>query len=281
MAEALMTPAPHFKPGYTGYLEADKFKIGGTIAQRSHTAIGQRCANSPKMRQWVHSSPSVSRPKTAVEFRQTPPVGYTGYIPKSHINEGIGERYATRASNGFESQERHYRRTRSKMDNLRASEIEQLQARIESNRTSSVRSMSAQGVHPMSHPHAPGKLNPPENPAPKVPYSKSCEEDLRFFKSGYTGYLPRSRDYFAVGLTQMSNSALKRMDSEMMTGRYCPFPRQELKPNESKVCDTRVSLGQGMKPGYTGYIPGSKFRFARTYGRISYDAFNAPTEAVE
>lgn len=26
---------------------------------------------------------------------------------------------------------------------------------------------------------------------------------------------------------------------------------------------------------------GSKFRFARTYGRISYDAFNAPTEAVE
>ena len=62
------------------------------------------------------------------------------------------------------------------------------------------------GVHPMSHPHAPGKLNPPENPAPKVPYSKSCEEDLRFFKSGYTGYLPRSRDYFAVGLTQMSNS---------------------------------------------------------------------------
>ena len=58
----------------------------------------------------------------------------------------------------------------------------------------------------MSHPHAPGKLNPPENPAPKVPYSKSCEEDLRFFKSGYTGYLPRSRDYFAVGLTQMSNS---------------------------------------------------------------------------
>ena len=49
------------------------------------------------------------------------------------------------------------------------------------------------------------------------------------------------------------------MDSEMMTGRYCPFPRQELKPNESKVCDTRVSLGQGMKPGYTGYIPGNFF----------------------
>ena len=45
----------------------------------------------------------------------------------------------------------------------------------------------------------------------------------------------------------------------MMTGRYCPFPRQELKPNESKVCDTRVSLGQGMKPGYTGYIPGNLF----------------------
>ena len=84
------------------------------------------------------------------------------------------------------------------------------------------------------------------------------------------------------------------MDHEHSTGKYCPVPRQPLKPNENKSMDTRVSPGQGMKPGYTGYIPGtyrqtlsflilyiisemnlgSRFIFAKSYGKISYDAFN-------
>ena len=51
--------------------------------------------------------------------------------------------------------------------------------------------------------------------------------------------------------------ALKRMDHEHSTGKYCPVPRQPLKPNENKSMDTRISPGQGMKPGYTGYIPGN------------------------
>jgi len=59
-----------------------------------------------------------------------------------------------------------------------------------------------------------------------------------------------------------------------MTGKYIPVPRQPLKPNENSSLDTRISPGQGMKPGYTGYIPGSRFIFAKTYGKISYDAFN-------
>ena len=41
-----------------------------------------------------------------------------------------------------------------------------------------------------------------------------------------------------------------------MTGKYIPVPRQPLKPNENSSLDTRISPGQGMKPGYTGYIPG-------------------------
>ena len=44
-----------------------------------------------------------------------------------------------------------------------------------------------------------------------------------------------------------------------MTGKYIPVPRQPLKPNENSSLDTRISPGQGMKPGYTGYIPGKLF----------------------
>ena len=49
------------------------------------------------------------------------------------------------------------------------------------------------------------------------------------------------------------------MDNEHMTGKYIPVPRQPLKPNENSSLDTRISPGQGMKPGYTGYIPGKLF----------------------
>lgn len=49
------------------------------------------------------------------------------------------------------------------------------------------------------------------------------------------------------------------MDNEHMTGKYIPVPRQPLKPNENSSLDTRISPGQGMKPGYTGYIPGKHF----------------------
>jgi len=278
-----MTPDPHYKPGYTGYLEGNKFMIGGSLAKRSHTSIGQRTKISPNITPYLHVTPELTpqssrRPKTAVEFRSHPPPGYTGYVPKSHDNQGIGERYAIRATNGFGSQERHYRRVRSKMDNLRADEIEKLQARLETEGKPPTKSL---GTHPMAHPHAPGKLNPKEIKPLNKPYFMDNSNQLRFFKSGYTGYLPRSRDYFAVGLTQMSNSALQRMDAELATKRYCPFPRQEMKPNENCEKDTRITFGQGMKPGYTGYIPGSKFRFARTYGKVSYDAFNIPAEATE
>ena len=49
------------------------------------------------------------------------------------------------------------------------------------------------------------------------------------------------------------------MDNEHMTGKYIPVPRQPLKPNENSSLDTRISPGQGMKPGYTGYIPGKPY----------------------
>lgn len=276
-----MTPEPHYKPGYTGYLETNKFMIGGSLAKRSNTSIGARSAKTPHMEQYLHQ-PKYLRSTTSMEVRGHPPPGYTGYIPQSHENQGIGERYAIRATNGFGSQERHFRRVRSKMDNLRVGEIEQLQSRLQTEKSVlTTNPPLPYSKHPMAHPHAPGKLNKKENKNSSKPYFMDQDDQLRFFKSGYTGYLPRSRDYFAVGLTQMSNSALKRLDAELATKRYCPFPRQEIKPNEYPTGDTRVAVGQGMKPGYTGYIPGSKFRFARTYGRVSYDAFNTPAETTE
>ena len=56
------------------------------------------------------------------------------------------------------------------------------------------------------------------------------------------------------------------MDNEHMTGKYIPVPRQPLKPNENSSLDTRISPGQGMKPGYTGYIPGKYFNLIALNG---------------
>jgi len=266
MADVLMTAEPYYKPGYTGYLEGNKFMIGGTIAQRSATAIGMRTNETPDMK---HTRNQNHRPVTSMNTRGAVMPGYTGFYPKHQdTNQGIGERYSIRATRGFVAQDSFVKRRKNKMENIRAQEIRQLQTKLENDKAN-----ERVDQHPMLKPHEVKDDYWTPKPIPK-PYFMDSENNLRFFKSGYTGYLPRSRDYFAQGLTTKSNSALKRMDDEHSTGRYCPAPRMPLKPNEHKSMDTRIAPGQGMKPGYTGYIPGSRFIFAKSYGKISYDAFN-------
>lgn len=270
--QTLMAPEPHFKPGYTGYLEKRNYYIGGSLGKRSHTSLEARRKESPKMDLFVHgkavSNPKNGRPQSAI-IPNTPPAGYTGYVPKSHGNDGIGERYAVRALNGFRSQETHNKRTNHKMTNIRANEIQQLQQRLQNEPNKISRSQSA---HPMSHPH----LNAPQAPSnTQKSYFMSQTDPERYHKSGYTGYLPRSRDFYAAGLSTVSTSALSRMDAELHSGRYCPFPRQGLKPHERPQTDSRITQGMGMKPGYTGYIPGSRYEFAKTYGKITFQTFNS------
>jgi len=270
-AQSLMDPEPHYTPGYTGYLEGNRFVVGGTIAQRSHTALGLRTGKSPEMIHSRHPTAG-SRPTTSMDTRGAIMPGYTGFYPKhQHENEGIGERFSIRATNAWKTQDQHVKRRRNRMENIRAKEIRQLQSKLENDRSNE----RQDGIirHPMLKPQQLEDETWKPKPIEK-PYFMDSGNKLRFFKSGYTGYLPRSRDFFAQGLTQTSNLALQRMDAEHSDGKYYPVPRQPLKPNENKSIDTRISVGQGMKPGYTGYIPGSRFIFAKTYGRISYDAFN-------
>ena len=66
------------------------------------------------------------------------------------------------------------------------------------------------------------------------------------------------------------------MDAELVTNRYCPFPRQPMKPNEPLEKDTRLTPGSGMKPGYTGYIPGNlhfKIHITLVYFRFEVHFF--------
>ena len=61
----------------------------------------------------------------------------------------------------------------------------------------------SQSAHPMSHPH----LNAPQAPSnTQKSYFMSQTNPERYHKSGYTGYLPRSRDFYAAGLSTVSTS---------------------------------------------------------------------------
>jgi len=127
-----MTKEPYYKPGYTGYLEGDKFMIGGTIAQRSATSIGMRSTETPDMR---HSRHQNHRPVTSLNTRGAIMPGYTGFYPKHQdTNQGIGERYSVRATRGFVAQDSFVKRRKNKMENIRAQEIRQLQSKLENDK---------------------------------------------------------------------------------------------------------------------------------------------------
>ena len=63
--------------------------IGGSIAARSHTAIGRRTKESPKLNQYVHGNGEWNRPKTALPLRSHPPPGYTG-TPSYPVGWNLG-----------------------------------------------------------------------------------------------------------------------------------------------------------------------------------------------
>ncbi|KAJ3093224.1 hypothetical protein HK102_000025 [Quaeritorhiza haematococci] len=89
--------------------------------------------------------------------------------------------------------------------------------------------------------------------------------------SGYTGFVPRLQNHFGE---PYSHSVRKAIDEFT-----APHPqRTPTASTESTTSRKRpVEVNTRPIPGFTGFIPGSRYAFATTFGKtseISYDAFN-------
>ncbi|KAG8429743.1 hypothetical protein GDO86_019337 [Hymenochirus boettgeri] len=96
---------------------------------------------------------------------------------------------------------------------------------------------------------------------------------------GYTGYVPRSRFLIGTGYPLTTNRAMVEF-SLMNLKKEVRFSELKGHNEEDKLQQDQGHIyleGLGLLPRYTGYVPGYKFQYGQTYGRLTHNALGQST----
>ena len=233
--DSLVTASPYHIPGYGGYIPQRKYKIGGTFSKTTHEILTDKDNSSGNL---VLCKIEPVKEKTP-QYRSNLVPGYTGYIPKGE--HWFGLPYVTACS--YAKGDHH---------NSLTTQAKERQ-RILENRLRAV------------------PLNPVNCSADAFVSKKNSyrTHTIDYHISGYTGFLPMSRNKISMGYPSMTKQAIadyrekERQQAAMKS--HVPFLG---KPAEKPVLNRKVlyPADSGMVPHYTGHIPGEKFTYGNTFG---------------
>lgn len=252
---------PHYLPGYSGHCPLLRFSMGQTYGQ----ATGQLLQGAPGLA-WPPARrtllPPIRPPKSPETPKGSLPVrrgherlssslvpGYTGFIPQAQFI------FAKNCSQAW---------TEALSDFNQRSTRQGKQGRLK---------------------EAKGEKDPEQDQEPKLevekdpelgqkleqasPYSMDDKDPQKFFMSGFTGYVPRSRFLFGSSFPVLTNLALQEFGQMRKHGSTKGVTRPPL----SRIYPQNL----GLLPHYGGYVPGYKFQFGRTYGHFTQDALGLST----
>ncbi|XP_053332158.1 protein FAM166B [Clarias gariepinus] len=281
----LVTPDPHYIPGYTGYCPQLKYHMGKPYAQLTAKLLtSPEISRSPRLVLTSGMAPSNARENTRENTKEntrveiwrrgtgqgrSPPKmipGFTGFIPRSQ--NYFSKTYAVtcqEAMNEFDSEQ---------------------EARIRS------ASAELQPVLTRAFPdNKPRALNTPlltisKEPVPcksprcwkplASPYSMENDDPYKYFISGFTGYVPRAKFLVGSSYPITTNKALIQFGKQMKRS-HSAF---DLTRESSDNMDSMPSIYRthpGMLPHFTGHVPGYKFRYGQTYGQLTRDSLDMST----
>ncbi|KAG5835136.1 hypothetical protein ANANG_G00268940 [Anguilla anguilla] len=116
---------------------------------------------------------------------------------------------------------------------------------------------------------------PYKTPAPwkplGSPYTMEENNPNKYFISGFTGYVPKSRFLFGTGFPITTNRALVQFDKEARGKDGVQPPSVE----EFPPITTIYPSYSGMVPAYTGHVPGYRFSFGQTFGQLTHNALGS------
>ncbi|XP_069820954.1 ciliary microtubule inner protein 2B [Dendropsophus ebraccatus] len=287
----LMTSDPHYIPGYGGYCPQYKYNLGKTYGKLTGQLL-----TSPDVRhsgQLVLQSSPYPPPRHEINLdttnRRKPRLGdkklswsmipgYTGFIPRSQ--KFFAKTYAetTRdALTDFKTDQDH-QQGHLKEQIL----VSKLQSGQQAPRTEHEKQLiTARYRTPLP------ALS--KDPAPYVspnafqiqvsPYYMEEEDPNKYFISGYTGYVPRSRFLIGTGYPITTNRAITEFDQmTLKKGAKIGDHHGPREGNRALSDQSHIYLEQlGLLPRYTGYVPGYKFQYGHTYGYLTQNALGQST----
>uniref|UniRef100_A0A8D3BEY1 Ciliary microtubule inner protein 2B n=1 Tax=Scophthalmus maximus TaxID=52904 RepID=A0A8D3BEY1_SCOMX len=261
-SKVLLTPDPHYVPGYTGYCPQLKFNMGRTYSQ--HTA---ELLTSPDVK---HSGRLVLHgghvPSTDTHDALTPrgvpdsnlkkPIpGYTGFIPRSqnYFSCSFSET-CCKAQAEFQ-QERRARAPR------RSTHLP-----VVVNCTSQPFDRPKRTQTTISNKEV--SFKPLTSFTTISPYSMEDDNQHKYFISGFAGHVPKYRYLIGRGFPIITNQALIDFGKQQQSD---PTLRRTAGTSSPMLPTIYPSKG-GVVPSFTGHIPGHRFMFGHTFGQLSREA---------
>lgn len=287
----LMTPEPHYIPGYGGFCPQYKYNLGKTYGK-----LTSQLLTSPDVRhsgQLVLQSCPFPPPRNDsildVSHRRKLRLGdkklcwsmipgYTGFIPRSQ--KFFAKTYAETTRDALSDFQKEQDQQQSQFkEQILASKLQsgQQQPRTEHEKQL-ITAKYRTPLPPLCKDPGP-YISPNAFQIQISPYYMEDEDPNKYFISGYTGYVPRSRFLIGTGYPITTNRAL--MEFAEMTLRKASEiqDRQEAQEGTTLQSDqSHIYLERlGLLPRYTGYVPGYKFQYGHTYGHLTQDALGQST----
>ncbi|XP_035523337.1 protein FAM166B [Morone saxatilis] len=263
-SKVLVTPDPHYIPGYAGYCPQLKYSMG-----KSYGQLTAELLTSPKVRHSnrlvLHTGliPSTeSDPAPALgtlpdsNLKMIP--GYTGFIPKRQNYFACSYSETCR-----KAMSEYYREGRPKIQRQSTAlppVVNYTNQHSEKPKpTSTVISNKVLSFEPLK----------PFTP-PGIPYLMDDDDPHKYFISGFTGHVPKSRFLIGKSYPITTNQALIQFGKQQRNDpTFLHIPGE----NESTTSMPKIyQSNRGVVPSFTGHIPGYQFMYGHTFGQLSQNA---------
>nr|XP_023838782.1 protein FAM166B [Salvelinus alpinus] len=291
-SKVLVTPDPQYIPGYAGYCPQLKYHLGKTYGQLTAKLLSSpEVSHSRRLVLHMGRFPSTERDTGPRDEnwrshhgerrnleRMIP--GYTGFVPKSQ--NYFSRTYAETCREALSEFDRDQQRRvhlapadKPLVSNTTNSEFKELTGKLNNTTSETEHPLTAISKDP-----APYEALEPWKP--KVsPYFMEDSSPHKYFISGFTGYVPKSRFLIGTGYPITTNKALVQFGKEMRsdpTSLRLPGEESGVLPPIPTVYPSH----RGLLPSYTGHVPGHKFRYGQTFGQLTHNALGlSGTQKIE
>ncbi|XP_078533357.1 ciliary microtubule inner protein 2B [Lissotriton helveticus] len=294
ISPTLMTPDPHYIPGYGGFCPQYKYHLGKTYGKLTSQLLTSPDVKHSKQLVLQATYPPPRKDEGASSFHQLPRSrrhrlgdrklsfsmipGYTGFIPRSQNYFAKTYMETSRdALTDFEleqlrmsSQEQEMTLTNALQTGKREPHTQQEKQLLTAKYRTPLPAV-AKDAEPFSSPFAFQDQG--------SPYYMDDDSPHKYFISGFTGYVPRARFLIGSGYPIITNHAMvefgKMTSNKQLAGDRLAETRLHSKslPELANIYPTNL----GLLPRYTGYVPGYKYQFGKTYGQLTQNALGLST----
>ncbi|KAK2819070.1 hypothetical protein Q5P01_024631 [Channa striata] len=265
ISKVLMTPDPHYIPGYAGYCPQLKFQMGKSYGQL--TAELLTCPEVEHSSRLVlhtghvastDSDTGLTQRTSDSNLKKMIP-GYTGFIPKrQHYFACSYSETCRKALNEFNEERRAKTQWKPTSLPVAVSDTNQHVERPKPPLT------------PISNNRISYKPSKPFLSTER-PYLMEDDNPYKYFISGFTGHVPKSRFLIGKSYPLTTNKALIQFGKQQRSDSI-----SQNKPGSTSSTSRHIpriyKSNRGMMPSFTGHIPGYKFMYGHTFGQLSQEA---------